>query len=67
MFQGIDLFKLTYAELKCYVKKQDLMIKKDGAGFTSYKLGIGIYAPSAETEPDELVEGIIIFKNGYYD
>ncbi len=67
MFQGVDLFTLTYSELKNYIKKQDLLIKTDGAGFVSLKLGIGIYAPSAEKEPDELVEGIIIFKKGYYD
>ena len=67
IFQGINLFSLTYEEIKSYVEKSDLMIKTDGAGFVSFKLGIGIYAPSAEKEPDELVEGIIIFKKGYYD
>jgi hypothetical protein len=44
-----------------YFQEMDEKIIIDGDGFTSNKLGIGIYAPY------ETVEGVIVFEKGYYE
>lgn len=67
MFNGIKLFELPYSKLKEYFTSLDDALKLDGSGLTSYKYGIGIYAPFAESEPEEKPEGIIVFEKGYYD
>lgn len=41
-----------------------IQVEHDGA--TSNHLGIGFYAPSAGREKDALVEGVIVFREGYY-
>lgn len=35
-------------------------------GFTSYKLGIGVYVPTLKKSKNELIQGVIVFKEGYF-
>ncbi|MEM7262793.1 MAG: hypothetical protein AAF488_12440 [Planctomycetota bacterium] len=43
----------------------ELELDEDGAESTA--LGIGIYAPGREEEPASTIEGVIVFRQGYYD
>lgn len=67
IFRGKYLINRPFIEVKNYFYTIDDSIEINNAGFTSFKYGIGIYAPYAEDEPDEPVESVIIFEHGYYD
>lgn len=67
VFNGQYLINRPFIEVKNYFDTIDDSIETNDAGFTSLKYGIGIYAPYAEDEPDEPIEGVIIFEHGYYD
>ncbi len=45
---------------------RNIDIKMDSDGATSYKLGIGLYVPTIKKSKKELVQGVIVFKKGYY-
>ncbi len=64
---GERLIGRPYTEVKGLFLKLDSLVQFDDAGLTSFNLGIGVYAPSAEKDPDEPVEGVIVFEKGYYD
>lgn len=66
-FLEINLFELSYTDLLNWFKKIDHNIIEFDVGFTSYKFGIGIYAPEKEDNPNLHCEGVIIFRKGYYD
>lgn len=65
-FNEVKLFEKKYQEIELLFKNLDLEIEIDDVGFTSYKLGIGVYAPF-KYENNAIIESIIIFKKGYYD
>lgn len=67
LLDGRNLLGIPYSAAKALVSKLDAGIEEDGAGFTSYLLGIGAYAPSCAEFADDPTESIIVFKNGYYD
>ncbi len=66
-FNGVKLLSKPYSELVNYFASLDKNIEKLETGIISYKAGISIYAPFAETEPLTPPEGIMIFEKGYYD
>lgn len=61
----INLFEESYQKIEQLIKKADLEIEIDDVGFTSNKLGIGVYAPF-KYETNAIIESIIIFRRGYY-
>ena len=65
-FIDVSLFEIPYREIEAYFLKQDKDIEIDESGFTSYKFGVGIYAPLAYDSPDDRIESVIIFEKGYY-
>ena len=67
IFLDKSLLNLSYLDVLEWFKQMDPDIKEDDAGFTSYKYGIGLYAPDKEEEPDKPCEGVIAFKIGYYE
>jgi hypothetical protein len=38
----------------------------DDSGLTSFRFGVGLYAPHAAKSPRDPVEGVIVFRPGYY-
>jgi hypothetical protein len=56
-----------YAEIKDMFEKIDDSLEFDATGLTSFKYGVGVYAPFAKDEPDEPAESVIVFEKGYYD
>lgn len=61
-----ELFSLSYKNLIEIIGLQDKKIVEDDSGFSSFELGVGVYTPDKVDEPDRAVEGIIVFKKGYY-
>jgi hypothetical protein len=56
-----------FVELLEWFRSRDSKIETDDAGLTSRRLGVGLYAPAAQKAPEESVEGVIVFRRGYYD
>lgn len=63
---GVSLIDLSFSKLVQQVTKVDPEALVERDGFTSVQLGIGAYAPSAESEPEATPESIIVFARGYY-
>lgn len=66
-FKGKDLLGKPFSELRNWFQSIDSEVAIDETGLTSYRFGVGLYAPFASTAPDEPVESVIIFEQGYYD
>jgi len=67
LFNEENLFGKSFGELKEYFQSIDDDLELESTGLTSNKFGIGIFAPYAESQPEDKPEGIIIFEKGYYD
>ncbi|WP_172916110.1 hypothetical protein [Capnocytophaga canimorsus] len=67
IFEGEDLLAKTYSECLEFMKQFDLDIEEEEyVGFTSYKLGIAIYAPNATDDPDCNIEAVTVGEVGYF-
>jgi hypothetical protein len=70
IFEGKPINGIPFAEAKNWLECFDNEMKFERyVGVTSFKLGIGLYAPNydEEQEPDAHVEAVIVFRKGYYD
>ena len=67
IFHGRNLLELPFGEVVGFIRTLDPDLDLDEDGFTSLKLGIGSYAPGHEEDPDLPPEGIIVFKESYYE
>jgi len=70
MFNGKPINGVKFIEAMKWLERFDSeTIYEKYVGLTSYKLGIGIYAPKYDEveNSDENVEAVIVFKKGYYD
>ncbi|WP_071461539.1 hypothetical protein [Bacillus massilinigeriensis] len=67
IFNGEYLIGKSFSKVKDFVSQFDEKLQIDESGFTSLKLGFGVYAPFAESEPLEPVEGVIVFEKDYYN
>lgn len=66
-FEGELITNKPYNEVKKIFESKDSDIEFNDSGFTSLKYGIGIFALYVEEDSNELVEGVIVFKKGYYN
>ncbi|SMB87958.1 hypothetical protein SAMN05660772_02784 [Pasteurella testudinis DSM 23072] len=67
IFNGIDLLNLSYINCLNYLKNFDPDIEEEEyVGFTSYNLGIAIYAPNAIDDKNTFIECITIGRSGYF-
>jgi hypothetical protein len=66
-FRRQPLFGQSFAEIERWLRMIDPDVRSDLSGLTSLKFGFGLYAPSALHEPQSPVEGVIVFRRGYYD
>lgn len=67
LFENHNLLEEPYLRIVEHLQQLDSEIIIDDDGLTSYKLGIGIYAPSADGDPTYVAESVIVFERGYYD
>jgi hypothetical protein len=66
-FQGQHLIERSFSQILSWLQTIDDAIKVDESGLTSFKFGIGVYAPEAAEQPDAPVEAVIVFEKGYYE
>lgn len=64
---GVNLLETGVDEIKKILIEHDSDIEQTDDGLTSYKLGIGLYAPDADENPNLPPESVIAFEEGYYD
>ena len=65
-FEGRRFIERPFNQVLSWLQTMDDSIKTDDTGLTSFKFGIGIYAPNAIEQPDASVEGVIVFEKDYY-
>lgn len=65
-FKGRKLLKEPYRTTSDWIKQLDPDVVLEDAGLKSYKFGFGLYAPSANKNPEFPIEGVIVFDKGYY-
>lgn len=66
-YMSASLLELSFDEVKKILLGHDPDLEQSDDGLTSYKLGIGIYAPDADENPSFPPESVIAFEKGYYD
>ena len=66
-FNGIKLLGNSFELVLNEIRKTDSNIEIDESGFISYKHGIGIYVPTLKDIRHQEIQGVIIFRRGYYD
>lgn len=66
-FRGTSLIGRPFSDVLTTIIRADPEAKLHSSGLKSLALGLGIYAPGGEEEPDTIVEGVIAFEKGYYD
>lgn len=66
-FQGKSFLDQPFRQVRAWLERYDPDVETDGAGCVSKRLGIALYARAAEKEPDDPVEGVAVFEQGYYD
>lgn len=67
MFLDRSIVGKPFDEIVKWLRVHDPRVEVDDAGVTSYRFGVGMYAPHASKSPAEPVEGLIVFRPGYYD
>jgi len=67
VFNDKKIIGRAYSEIKDMFQKIDELLDINDAGFTSFKYGIGVFAPFALDEPNEPIESVIVFEKDYYD
>ena len=66
ILQDQPLIGRPFKELRHLLEQIDPKTEVDETGLTAPSLGIGLFAPFASDSPGEPVEGVIVFKKGYY-
>lgn len=66
-FQEQTFLGQPYRLARAWFEAHDPECETDGAGLTSKRFGMALYAGSAEKEPDEPVEAVALFERGYYE
>jgi hypothetical protein len=67
VLNGQALLGRPFSELRAMFEELDPALKSDGAGLTSPLFGVSLYAPFARKEPEEPVEAVLAFEEGYND
>ena len=62
LFKGKNLFSLSLAGLKSFLKSNAIDFEEDDSGLRSDAVGLSVYSPDKEK-----IETILIYKKGYYD
>lgn len=67
VLDGDPLIGEPFIKVLQKIKTLDKNVEEEDVGFTSYELCLGAYAPEKEEDETAPIEGVIIFKVGYYD
>jgi hypothetical protein len=66
-FRDEPLLGQPVGRMERWLRAIDPEVRSDRSGLTSLTFGFGFYAPRAFDEPGSPVEGVIVFRRGYYD
>jgi hypothetical protein len=66
VLHGQSFLGQPYRQARAWFEANDPDCETDGAGLTSKRFGIALYASSAEKRPDGPIEGVAVFEEGYY-
>lgn len=66
-FKDKKLLGKPFNKIHKWLEQYDENIDVDDSGLTSYKLGIGLYAPAHIENSSYPIESVIVFEKGYYD
>lgn len=66
LFFSKSLIGQPFDEIVNWFRSIDPRTIIDESGLTSFRFGIGLYAPHAATSPRDPIEGVIVFRPGYY-
>jgi len=64
---GEKMIGRPFEDLAQWFQERDDSITRDDSGLRSMKMGVSLYAPSAEDDPSEPVKGIMAFARDYWD
>jgi hypothetical protein len=64
---GRSLLGSPFIEVHDWLRSLDPRLQRDVTGATSFRFGVGLFAPHAAKAPRDPVEGVIVFRPGYYD
>jgi hypothetical protein len=67
LLDGLALLQVSCDLVKSTLRAKDPAFEEDAAGAVSNAVGVGLYAPNAAEDPTAPCEGIIVFRDGYYD
>ena len=67
LLNGRQLLGMPLGQAKGVLAAAGGEVEDDPAGAKCMNIGIGLYVPSARDYPDDPVETVIVFKDGYYD
>jgi len=65
-FRDYRLIGQPFSRIASFFQEQDEQVELESAGLTSNKFGIAIYAPSAQKEPEDPIESVLVFIKDYY-
>jgi len=63
---GEALLGRPFRDVELLLRRLDAATKVDEGGLTSYALGISLYCPGREEDPQAAVAGVLVFEKGYY-
>jgi hypothetical protein len=64
---GRRLLGRPFSEVRAWLQALDLDLEVDASGAESRRVGISLYAPGVNKDPDQPVEGVMVFSRDYYD
>jgi hypothetical protein len=67
ILNGVDLLRVDFPTAKSLLAAIGAPIVEDSEGVTSYRAGVGLWAPNADEDATAPCECVIAFSKGYYD
>jgi hypothetical protein len=64
---GQSFIGVPFSQARSWFEEHDSNLELEVSGLTSYKLGVGLYAPGYMENISEPVESLIVFEKGYYE
>lgn len=67
IFKCRNLNKMTAVKMRKFLEKQRVEFEETEDSIISYGLGLSAYYPYKDSEPDNIPQTILVFKDGYWD
>ena len=67
MFNGYNIIGFAYSLGKKIFEAESTAITEDAYGLDARDLGVGLYAPDYEDDSEALIQGVFVYRRGYYN